>query len=190
VIKLLGISGSLRKASYNTALLRAALASLPPDTELEINTLHGIPLYDGDVEARDGIPPGASALKAAIIAADGLLLATPEYNNGMPGVFKNAIDWLSRPPSDIPRVFGAKPVALIGASGGAFGTVLSQAAWLPVLKTLRTTVWSGGRVLVPRASTAFGEDGLLKDATAQDQLREFLRGFVGFVALAQKRMCS
>jgi chromate reductase len=190
VIRLLGISGSLRLASFNTALLRTAQASLPPETGLELKTLHGIPLYDGDVEAQDRIPPSVSALKSAIIAADGLLLATPEYNNGIPGVFKNAIDWLSRPSSDIPRVFGAKPVALIGASGGGFGTVLSQAAWLPVLKSLRTNVWTGGRVLVSRASTAFGEDGLLKDAAAQDQLREFLRGFVAFVALAQKRMCS
>ena len=190
MIRLIGISGSLRQASFNTALLRAAQSSLPPDTELELKTLLGIPLYDADVEARDGIPPCVAALKSAITAADCLLLATPEYNNGIPGVFKNAIDWLSRPSSDIPRVFGAKPVALIGVSAGGSGTVLSQAAWLPVLKSLRTNVWSGGRVLVSRASTAFGEDGMLKDAPAQAQLRDFLQGFVAFAALAQKRMCS
>jgi chromate reductase len=188
--RLVGISGSLRQASFNTALLRAAQASVPPQTELEIRTLHGIPLYDADVEARDGIPATVSALKSAIIAADALLLATPEYNAGIPGVFKNAIDWLSRPSSDIPRVFGGKPVALLGASNGGFGTVLSQAAWLPVLKSLRTNVWSGGRLLVSRASTAFGEDGMLKDAAAQVQLRDFLRGFEAFAALAQKRMNS
>src|ERR1700690_282890 len=114
MITLIGISGSLRQASFNTALLRAAQAALPPEAKLELRTLHGIPLYDGELEARDGIPPVVSALKSAIMAADGLLLATPEYNAGLPGVFKNGVDWLSRPASDIPRVFGAKPVAVIG----------------------------------------------------------------------------
>jgi chromate reductase len=187
MIRLLGISGSLRQASFNSALLRAAQASLPPETELELKTLHGIPLYDGDVEARDGAPPSVAALKSAIIAADGLLLATPEYNNGIPGVFKNAIDWLSRPPADSPRIFAAKPVALIGASPGPYGTILSQAAWQPVLKSLRTNLWTGGRILVARANVAFGEDGLLKDEAAQLQLREFLRGFAAFVTQNSKR---
>jgi len=79
-------------------------------------------------------------LKEAIAASDGLLLATPEYNNSIPGVFKNAIDWLSRPPADIKRVFGGKPLAILGASPGGFGTVLSQSAWLPVLRYLDSTV--------------------------------------------------
>ncbi len=92
MIKLLGISGSLRNGSFNTALLRAAQASLPPDSTLELRTLHDIPRYDGDVEAAIGNPSGVLALKSAIIAADALLLATPEYNGGIPGVFKNAID--------------------------------------------------------------------------------------------------
>jgi hypothetical protein len=83
------------------------------------------------VETADEIPERVSALKEAIVAADGLLLATPEYNNSMPGVFKNAVDWLSRPPADIGRVFGGKPVAVLGASPGGFGTILSQNAWLP-----------------------------------------------------------
>jgi chromate reductase len=181
VIKLLGISGSLRQGSFNTALLRAAQASLPPDSTLELKTLHGIPLYDGDVEANEGIPPAVIAMKSAIIAADGVLLATPEYNAGLPGVFKNALDWLSRPPADAPRVFGAKPVALIGASPGVYGTILSQTAWQPVLKTLRTNLWTGGRIMIAKASTAFGDDGLLKDEAAQAQLREFMQGFVAFV---------
>src|SRR5271170_2286003 len=122
--KLLGISGSLRERSFNTALLRAAQSLAGSEVTFDMVTLHGIPLYDGDVEQREGIPPAVSDLKARIMASDGLILATPEYNNGIPGVFKNAIDWLSRPVADIPRVFGAKPVALIGASGGPFGTVL------------------------------------------------------------------
>ncbi|MBV9220519.1 MAG: NAD(P)H-dependent oxidoreductase, partial [Methylobacteriaceae bacterium] len=113
--RLIGLSGSLRQGSFNSALLRAAAGVLPEDTELALATIRGIPLYDGDVEAK-GIPEPVKALKEAIVAADGLLLATPEYNNSIPGVFKNAIDWLSRPSADIKRIFAGKPVALMGAS--------------------------------------------------------------------------
>jgi chromate reductase, NAD(P)H dehydrogenase (quinone) len=178
--KLLGISGSLRRGSYNTALLRVAARLMPADATLEMASIRGIPLYDGDVEAQ-GIPPTVSQLKEAIIAADGVLLATPEYNNSLPGVFKNAIDWLSRPPADVKRVFGGRRIALIGASGGAFGTSLSQAAWLPVLRTLGTQPWFGGRLLVPRAGNVFDEGGNLKDATIEEQLRQFLAGYVAFL---------
>ena len=99
MLKLIGISGSLRKASLNTALLRAAAGAMPEGAELSVNTIHGIPLYDADVEAASGIPAAVAKLKDAIAAADGLLLVTPEYNNSLPGVFKNAIDWLSSPPT-------------------------------------------------------------------------------------------
>ena len=99
---------------------------MPDDSELAIGSIRGIPLYDGDLEAEEGIPEAVAALKEAIVAADGLLIVTPEYNNSIPGVFKNAVDWLSRPPADIKRVFGGKPVALMGASPGSFGTILSQ----------------------------------------------------------------
>lgn len=78
-----------------------------------VETLHGIPLYDADLEASEGLPPRVTELKEAVASADGLLLATPEYNNSIPGVFKNGIDWLSRPANDIARVFGGKPVALL-----------------------------------------------------------------------------
>ena len=105
--KLLGISGSLRRGSYNSALLRAATRLMPAETTLEVASIRGIPLYDYDVEAQ-GIPATVAQLKDAIVAADGVLLVTPEYNNGIPGVFKNAIDWLSRPSSDIKRVFGGR----------------------------------------------------------------------------------
>jgi len=121
-------------------------------------------------------------LKEQIVAANGLLLVTPEYNNSLPGVFKNAIDWLSRPAADIPRVFGNRPVALIGASQGGFGTILSQSAWLPVLRTLGTRPWFGGRLLVSRAATVFDADGKLLDDGIRDQLRKFLDSFVKFVA--------
>jgi chromate reductase len=183
--KILGISGSLRRASYNSALLRAATRLMPPDTTLEIGSIRGIPLYDGDVEAQ-GIPATVTQLKEAIVSADGVLLVTPEYNNSIPGVFKNAIDWLSRPPADVKRVFAGRPFALIGASPGAFGTTLSQVAWLPVLRTLGTQVWFGGRLLVARAGGVFDESGALKDAAIEEQLKQFLAGYVSFVQRAAR----
>jgi len=123
-------------------------------------------------------------LKEAIAGADGLLLATPEYNNSIPGVFKNAIDWLSRPPADIQRVFGGKAVALIGASPGGFGTILSQNAWLPVLHTLGAECWSAGRLHVSRAQGVFDDSGTVTDAGVKDRLRDFLRGLVAFAGNA------
>ncbi len=178
--KVLGISGSLRRGSYNSALLRAATSLMPEATRLEVATIRGIPLYDGDIEAQ-GIPATVSQLKEAVVAADGVLLVTPEYNNSIPGVFKNAIDWLSRPNVDARRVFGGRRFALIGASPGAFGTTLSQSAWLPVLRTLGVQLWTGGRLMVPRANTVFDESGALKDAAVEEQLKQFLAGFVAFL---------
>jgi NAD(P)H-dependent FMN reductase len=92
---ILGVSGSLRRGSLNAALLRAATGLMPDGARLLTGTIQGIPLHDGDAEAEAGIPPAVAALKEGIVAADGLLLVTPEYNNSIPGVFKNAIDWLS-----------------------------------------------------------------------------------------------
>jgi NAD(P)H-dependent FMN reductase len=168
----------LRKGSFNTALLRAAVALMPATAELTIGSIRDIPLYDGDREEAEGIPEPVSTLKDAIAAADGLLLVTPEYNNSIPGVFKNAIDWMTRPPADIKRVFGGKPVALIGASPGGFGTILSQSAWLPVLRTVGADFWSEGRLMVSRAQSAFNPNGTLADPKTEDQLRRFLQGFV------------
>lgn len=187
VTRLIGLSGSLRQGSYNSALLKAAAALMPDDAQLVIETIRGIPLYDGDVEAAEGVPKQVADLKDAIAACDGLLLATPEYNNSMPGVFKNAIDWLSRPPADIKRVFGGKPVALMGATPGGFGTILAQNAWLPVLRTLGADVWSGGRLLVSQAKTVFGDDGTISDPKVTEQLRTFLQGFTTFVRAAALR---
>jgi chromate reductase len=187
MIKLLGISGSLRQGSFNTALLRAAQRLAIEGIDIDLVTLHGIPLYDGDVEARDGLPEPVAALKARVVAADGLLLATPEYNNGIPGVFKNAIDWLSRPADDIPRVFGERPVAVMGASPGGFGTILSQDAWLSVLRTLRTRQWMGGRLMVSRAGSVMGPDGEIADPKTLAQLDAFVRGFAYFIDVQADR---
>ena len=179
---LVGLSGSLRKGSYNSALLRAAASMMPAGSTLHIESIAGIPLYDADEEASTGVPAAVAALKDSIAAADGLLLVTPEYNNGIPGVAKNAIDWLSRPPADIRRVFRGKAVAIAGASPGGFGTILSQNAWLPVLKTLGTDLWAGKKLYVSRAKTVFDEAGNLADAKVAEQLTAFLQGFVAFVA--------
>ena len=184
--KLVGIAGSLRRGSLNAALLRAAAGLVPEGTELAIGSIRGIPLYDGDLEAAEGIPGPVAALKDAIAAADGLLLATPEYNNSVPGVLKNAVDWLSRPPADIGRVFGGRPVALIGASPGGFGTVLAQNAWLPVVRTLGAELWSGGRLLVSRAQAVFAEDGALADEKVREQLRTFVQGFAAFARSSRR----
>jgi NAD(P)H-dependent FMN reductase len=177
---IIGISGSLRRGSFNTSLLRAAADLMPVGHELRIESIDGVPLYNGDVEA-EGIPTRVAELKKAIREAHGLLLSTPEYNNSIPGVLKNAIDWISRPASDIKGIFGGKPVALMGASPGGFGTILGQNAWLPVLRTLGTKPWYGGRLLVSRAATVFDEHGKLVDENIRKQLEPFLRGFVEFV---------
>ena len=181
MVKILGISGSLRSGSFNTALLRAAQHVAIEGVVLDIATLHGIPLYDGDLEAREGVPAPVSQLKDRIRASDGVILSTPEYNNGVPGVFKNAIDWLSRPSNEIAQVFGNRPFAIVGASAGGFGTILSQNHWLPVLKTLGVRLWSGGRLMVSRAGEAFDESGGLKDEKQRAQLQSFVRDFVRFV---------
>jgi NAD(P)H-dependent FMN reductase len=182
MVRLLGISGSLRSGSFNTALLRAAQSLTEPEVELDAATLHGIPLYDGDQEQREGLPVAVQELKERVVASDGVLLVTPEYNNGIPGVFKNAIDWLSRPGSDIPRVFGDRPFALMGASPGGFGTILSQNAWLPVLRTLRVRHWTGAKLMVARAGEAFDEDGTINDEGTRRKVADFIKGFAAFVA--------
>jgi NAD(P)H-dependent FMN reductase len=177
---IIAIAGSLRRASFNGGLVAAAAELAPEGASVEIASLRGIPLYDGDLEASEGIPAAVATLKERIAAADGLLIATPEYNASIPGVLKNAIDWLSRPGSDIPRVFGDRPVALMGATPGRGGTALAHAAWLPVLRTLGTAPWFGPRMMVSGASQLF-DDGKLVDEKTREQLRAFLAGFAAFV---------
>src|SRR3546814_9883085 len=129
---IVGLPGSLRRGSFNAALLRAATQLVPDGSRIDVHSLHGVPLYDADVETAEGIPPAVAVLKDAVAAADGLLMVTPEYNNSLPGVFKNAIDWMTRPAADIARVFGGQPVAVIGASPGGFRTQPVQKPWPPV----------------------------------------------------------
>lgn len=169
---ILGLSGSLRRASFNAGLLRAAVALAPDGVRIEIGDIGEVPLYNADVEAAEGLPASVQRLQEQLRMAEGLLLVTPEYNNGIPGVFKNVIDWMSRGPGL--QNFVGKPVAVIGASPGGFGTILSQNHWLPVLRTLKTRPWTEGRLMVSRAAGLFDDEGDLTD----DQTREALRGFV------------
>jgi NAD(P)H-dependent FMN reductase len=180
--RLVGLSGSLRQGSLNTQLLRACVPLLPAGATLDIVTLQGIPLYDGDLEAA-GFPVAVTRLKDRVAAADALLIASPEYNHSMPGVLKNAVDWLSRPPKDIDRVFKGRPVALIGASPGGFGTARGQAAWLPVLRAVQLRpFFELPPFYLSKAADAFDADGAFRDARTRDTLAAFLQGFVAFAS--------
>jgi NAD(P)H-dependent FMN reductase len=189
VATIIGLCGSLRRASFNLMLLHAAAEAAPSGTSIEIESIREIPLYDGDVEAEHGIPPAVQRLKDRIAGADGVLIVTPEYNNSMPGVLKNAVDWLSRPASDIGRVFRGRPVAVMGATPGPGGTALAQAAWLPVLRTLGMRPWFEGRVMISGASKVFETNGLVVDTATQDRIRTFVEGFAAFVD-AQRRQVT
>ena len=183
---IIGLCGSLRRGSFNLMLLNAAVASAPPGSSIDVQSIREIPLYDGDVEAEQGIPPAVQQLKDRIAASDGLLIVTPEYNNSIPGVFKNAIDWISRPAADVPRVFRGRPVAIMGATPGAGATLLSQAAWLPIIRTLGMRPWFEGRVGIPAAGKVFDADGRIADAALAARVRQFVEGFAAF-AEANKR---
>ena len=180
MIRIIGISGSLRRGSYNAALLRAAMELAPPDSKIEAASIHDIPLYDGDLETK-GIPAAVAQLKELVAGADALLLVTPEYNHSIPGVLKNAIDWMTRPSADITRVFGNKPVGLIGATPGGLGTAFSQTAWLPVLHTLGTRMYTGRSLYVSNATKVFDGEGKLVDAAMQQRLNTYLEGFLKFI---------
>ena len=179
-MRLIGLSGSLRRGSLNTKLLHEAQRLCPEGVELVEGSIRGIPLYDGDVERDQGVPETVAALKDLIAASDGLLLVTPEYNNSIPGVFKNAIDWMSRPGADIKRVFGGLPTAVMGVSAGRFCTAMSQAAWLPVLRSLQAQPWFGARMLVGNGGTAFDDQGRLIDPETERLLGAFMAGFSAF----------
>ena len=182
---ILGVSGSLRRESFNTMLLKNAAAMAPAGTTIEIGSIADIPLYNGDVEDQ-GIPAPVAQFKDRITAADGLLIVTPEYNNAMPGVLKNAIDWASRPSADVAKVFRGRPVAVIGASPGPRGTALAQIAWLPVLRTLGVVPFFGAPIMVARAKEMFDASGNITDDGVRSQLQKFVESFAAFVAAHRK----
>jgi chromate reductase, NAD(P)H dehydrogenase (quinone) len=170
-VRILGIAGSLRTGSYNRALLQAARELAPPGAEIVEFDLRELPFYDGDVEAA-GDPDSVAALKDAIRSADALLIATPEYNHGIPGVLKNAIDWASRPALASP--LAGKPVAIVGASTSRGGTARAQRQLREVLAFSRPLVLDGPDVLVSEAFMRFDEDGALVDEEARAGISELL----------------
>lgn len=172
---ILGLCGSLRRGSFNAGLLRAAAELVPEGVTLQSGSIREVPLYDADLEEAEGLPAAVLTLQDQLAKADGLLMVTPEYNNGVPGVFKNAIDWMSRGPGL--KLFVGKPVALIGASSGRFGTILSQAHWLPVLRTLRMRPWLDGRLMLMHAADLCDEAGNLTDERSRERLRKYMADF-------------
>ena len=174
-IRILGISGSLRSGSHNTALLRAAALSLPSGAELEVfDGLRDLPPYDADLDV-EPVDEAVALLRSAIAEADGVLISTPEFNGSIPGALKNALDWASRPFPD--NALKGKPVAVVGASTGLFGAVWAQAETKKVLGIIGADVLDG-ELPVGQASGAFRDDGHLLD----DDLRAALEELLGVLA--------
>jgi len=171
-VKVLAISGSLRSESYNTGLLRALAEEAPAGIEVELwNGLREIPAYDADDDLELG-PAPVEALRAAVLEADAVVFATPEYNSSIPGALKNALDWASRPFGT--HSFYNKPVAVLGSSTGAFGGVWSQAELRKVLGAMGARV-ADVDVAVGHVAEKFSPDGELVDATVRQQLRDTLQ---------------
>jgi chromate reductase len=177
-LRICGLAGSLRAGSYNRALLRAARDLAPAGLSLEIFDLAEVPLYNGDVEAQ-GDPEGVARLKAAIAGADGVLMATPEYNHGVPGVMKNAVDWASRPPRGAP--LGGKPVGIIGASPGMTGSARGQSQLRQAFEFTNSYCMPQPEILVFKAHEKFDADGKLIDETTTRYLAAYLVAFAAWV---------
>ncbi len=174
-MKVLGISGSLRRDSYNTKLLRNAEELLPPELDFVLyDGLKAVPPYDEDDDLQPA-PPPVAALRRAVADADAILFSTPEYNSSVPGALKNALDWVSRPPATNP--LRNKPVAVVGASTGAFGAVWSQAELRKILAAIGARVVDG-EVAVGHAPTRFDEAGRLADGQLQEQLEETIEALL------------
>lgn len=176
-MRVIGISGSLRKASYNSMALRAAQKLAPEGMTIEIETIGDFPLYNEDVKAA-GMPAEVTALRDKIRAADGVLFACPEYNFSVTGVLKNAIDWLSRPPD---QPFEGKPVALFGASQGPVGTARAQYHLRQILLFLNPFTLNKPEVFIASAQTKFDADGTLTDADTEKFLRLQLEAFAAHI---------
>jgi chromate reductase len=182
-LRVLAVAGSLRAGSFNRGLARAAIDVAPDGLALEPFDIAGIPLYDGDLEAQ-GDPDAVRRFKAAIAAADGVLIATPEYNYSIPGVLKNALDWASRAPE---RALLHKPVALIGASGGGFGTVRAQLALRQMFVFTESYVMAKPELWVSRARERFDEKGNLTDDGVRDDLQALVGAFAEWIRLVGRK---
>jgi chromate reductase, NAD(P)H dehydrogenase (quinone) len=176
-MKILSISGALRQASTNTGLLRALQKLSPAGVEIEIATLHGIPLYDGDAEAATGKPQTVKDLDASIRAADGVIIATPEYNFSIPGVLKNATDWLSRGGSP----FKWKRVAVLGAADGPLGTGRSQYHLRQNLQGLEAITMPKPEFFAGHNSTKFDASGNLTDDDSWQRLEKWLHAVIEWI---------
>ena len=179
-IRVLGISGSLRQGSYNSALLRAAGHLLPEGLTLDTADLSGIPLYNDDVRAQ-GYPDAVQHFREQISAADALLIATPEYNFSIPGVLKNAIDWASRPDPNKQVPLKGKPVAIMGAATGLFGTVRAQHHLRQILVYTDNPVVNTPQVLVMTAKDKFDANLHLTDEATRGFLRDLLKNLAVLV---------
>jgi chromate reductase, NAD(P)H dehydrogenase (quinone) len=169
-MNVIGISGSLRKGSFNTAALRAAQGLAPEGMTIERAEIGDLPLYNDDVRAA-GFPPPAERLRAQIAAADAILFVTPEYNYSISGVLKNAIDWASRPPN---QPFEAKPVAIMGASPGLFGSARAQYHLRQMLIFLNAMPVNRPEVMIGQAQNKFDADGNLTDEPTREFIRKLL----------------
>ena len=175
---ILGIAGSLRRASFNRGLIRAAAEVAPRGMRVDVHEIGDVPLYDGDIEAQ-GDPEAVLRLKAAVAGADGLLLATPEYNHCIPGVLKNAIDWASRPARQ--SVLTGKPVAVMGASTGRGGTARAQAHLRDGLTYTNGYVLPLPEVLVPLVGEKADAEGNLVDPDTRDEIHDLLKAFGAWI---------
>ncbi len=174
-IKILGISGSLRKDSLNTKLLKCAGKVLSENAEFDIVDISGVPIYNGDVEAL-GASQAVKDLEEKIQNADAVLIVTPEYNYSIPGVLKNTIDWLSRS-----KVLNHKIIAIMGASPGMLGTVRAQLHLREMLLFMRAKIFSEKEFYFSRADARIDESGELKDENDKKFLKDFMDGFVKFI---------
>lgn len=174
-MRVLGIAGSLRKASFNRALLRAAPELAPKEMEITVFDLSPIPPYNEDVE-KQGDPGPVAALKDAIRSADALLVVSPEYNYGIPGVLKNAIDWASRPPGKSP--LNGKPAAIMGASQGTGGTMRMQLALRQAFVFTETYAMLKPEVYVARAQDKFDAEGRLTDEKTREFVAKLLAALI------------
>lgn len=176
-MKIIGISGSLRKASYNSALLRTLVSLHPPGMEIEIVRLNGIPVYDGDDEKATGKPPAILEIDRKIRASDGVIIVTPEYNFSIPGGLKNALDWISRGSSPLKW----KRLGIMGASDGPIGTARSQYHLRQTLQAHEAIVMPRPEIFVGNASKKFDENGKLTDEDTAQRLQKWLAAFADWV---------